>query len=272
MKRTRQARLNFSSYALAPTSKKQGREELSSKRMESPKFSECRRLLDNIKHIMENRRSNKKSIVPISKGYKMNQDGSSWIIHAKEYMKSSDLISFEKLWDMHPKERKYIGILYGKPAFENRFSQSYGVSYNYSGYKEATGTQCPITDDPILTNLIDEIGKIVDECRGPYNGCLTNWYLPEHYLSPHADDEKQLKPDDPIFSLSWGGPRRFVVKPKKGQEMCCSEVDILVGDGDLVVMGGSLQKTHNHEIPRWRKTKDTQTNKRINWTVRAFKY
>jgi alkylated DNA repair dioxygenase AlkB len=47
-------------------------------------------------------------------------------------------------------------------------------------------------------------------------------------------------------------------------------VDLLLKDGDLVVMGGACQKTHKHEVPALRKTKDPPSANRINWTVRAF--
>jgi len=78
-----------------------------------------------------------------------------------------------------------------------------------------------------------------------------------------------MNPDAPIFSLSWGGPRRFVLKPKKNVVGIAR--DFVLRDGDLLVMGGTTQKTHKHEVPKWRKTKDHfLPGKRINWTLRAF--
>mmetsp|Transcript_20422 Transcript_20422/g.29115 ORF Transcript_20422/g.29115 Transcript_20422/m.29115 type:complete len:111 (-) Transcript_20422:961-1293(-) len=98
--------------------------------------------------------------------------------------------------------------------------------------------------------------------------------MPEHTIASHSDDERSMKNQSPIFSLSWGGPRRFVVRPKttsSNKYSNCSCADITLHSGDLLVMGGSLQQTHTHEIPKWRKTKDLYVpTRRINWTVRAF--
>jgi hypothetical protein len=103
----------------------------------------------------------------------------------------------------------------------------------------------------------------------------TRRYEPEHNIAAHADDESSMRHNAPIFSISWGGPRRFVVKPiiRKGgtRSNGATDADILIRDGDLVVMGGTLQQTHKHEVPPWRKTKDTFiARRRINWTVRSF--
>jgi len=51
--------------------------------------------------------------------------------------------------------------------------------------------------------------------------------------------------------------------------------DILVKDGDLIVMGGDMQLTHEHEVPRLRQSdtfngRSAQVPGRINITVRAF--
>jgi len=232
----------------------------------SPKFLECHEIMKNIIDL------NDSAVTAGScSAWKMNQDGSSWILHVSGYKKASSQKVFQSSWAMHPEEKKYLGKLYGKPCYENRYSQSYGsIAYSYSGYREEKNDTRPISDDPILSELVHDINKVVSSKRGPYNGCLTNWYLPEHSIAAHADDEKQLKSESPIFSLSWGGPRRFLVKPKKNCKYAYKR-EFLVEDGDLLVMGGILQITHKHEVPKWRKTKDPYVpGPRINWTVRAF--
>jgi len=116
--------------------------------------------------------------------------------------------------------------------------------------------------------------------KEPYNGCLQNWYLPEHSIGLHADDQRAMKPVIPIFSLSWGGPRRFLFRAKSAYlsgtaqpspiTATAAKVELLLRDGDLLVMGGTCQKTHKHEVPKLRKTMDLPTSRRINWTIRAF--
>lgn len=115
----------------------------------------------------------------------------------------------------------------------------------------------------------------------PYNGCLQNWYTQDDTIGLHADDEKSMRTQYPIFSLSWGGPRRFLFRPKvtkkkssnntsKKQQPALGVVDLLIEDGDLLLMGGTCQQTHKHEVPKVRNTKDPPSANRINWTVRAF--
>ena len=111
----------------------------------------------------------------------------------------------------------------------------------------------------------------------------------------HADDERSLYQDYPILSLSWGGTRRFLFRRKqppppskqkedhnkKGGNATTKHgkrenneeavVELWLEDGDLLVMGGTCQKTHKHEVPKWRPTKDPPTSNRINWTLRAFR-
>ena len=61
-----------------------------------------------------------------------------------------------------------------------------------------------------------------------------------------------------------------IVKGRRAAKSALS-ADLLIRDGDLLVMGGTLQQTHKHEVPSWRKTKDHFVPKRrINWTVRSF--
>ena len=104
---------------------------------------------------------------------------------------------------------------------------------------------------------------------GPYNAVLMNWYEPDHTIGSHADDESNLEADLPIFSYSAGGTRRFCFHPKAGGALV---LDLLLESGDLLVMGGAMQQTHKHSVPKIRKNLDTFVPRnRINFTVRAFK-
>ena len=103
-----------------------------------------------------------------------------------------------------------------------------------------------------------------------YNGCLVNWYEPHHTIGLHADDEKELDNNFPIMSLSWGGPRRFLVRPKNTTAHYNNKVtDILLKDGDWIVMGGKCQEEFKHEVPKLRKC-DGPSSQRISWTIRKM--
>ena len=75
-------------------------------------------------------------------------------------------------------------------------------------------------------------------------------------------------------SLSWGGPRRFLFRARDDSPFPCvskkTPHEVMLRDGDLLVMGGLCQQTHKHEVPAVRKTKDPAPTPRINWTIRAF--
>jgi hypothetical protein len=111
-----------------------------------------------------------------SKIIELSSDGDSWIVHISNYNTPSLKCNlFEEMWQKHPKNRKCLGRLFGgkKDCFENRYSQSYGLPFSYSGYKDDTPR--PIEDDPVLMELIADINSSVRKNRGPYNGCLVNW-------------------------------------------------------------------------------------------------
>jgi hypothetical protein len=122
------------------------------------------------------------------------------------------------------------------------------------------------TTDTSITNVSPRVAETNTQ-YAPYNACLQNWYTPDDTIGLHADNESIHVAGWPIFSLSWGGPRRFVLRPRDSKSATMHE--IWLQSGDLLVMGGTCQATHKHEVPKMRK-KDPVTTDRINWTIRAF--
>jgi hypothetical protein len=108
-----------------------------------------------------------------------------------------------------------------------------------------------------------------------YNACLVNWYKPEHSIGLHSDDEASMDHmvnDFPIVSLSWGGPRRFLLRPKPKTTNALQRItELVVQSGDLIVMGGKCQVEFKHEVPRLRKC-DGIVDNRISWTIRKMKH
>ena len=107
---------------------------------------------------------------------------------------------------------------------------------------------------------------------------LVNWYADgSHYIGAHSDDETQLADSAPIFSLSWGASRRFRMlpkteRPRKGEAPLWEtdgpreKLTLELGDGDLLVMGGTCQKTHKHDVPKT----GNLVGRRVNATFRTF--
>jgi alkylated DNA repair dioxygenase AlkB len=197
----------------------------------------------------------------------LTENGDSWYLLKRQWWSSKKTASFDAEWNRHPTEKHKLK-LYGKVVEENRWSRSWGRSYAYSG---SINTGRPVQEaSSMVSTLIDEVNALAAglvPAESSYNACLQNWYEPEHTIGLHADDERCHCGDCPIFSLSWGGTRRFLFRSRQSRNICAG---LYLKDGDLLVMGGSCQQTHTHEIPRWRKTKDPPTANRINWTVRAF--
>lgn len=72
-------------------------------------------------------------------------------------------------------------------------------------------------------------------------GCRFNSLLLNHYrdgsdkLDWHADDERELNPEQPIASLSLGAARTFRLKPKDASMEVNIPLSFELGQGDLLV-------------------------------------
>lgn len=62
----------------------------------------------------------------------------------------------------------------------------------------------------------------------------------------HGDYVARKLPNALVATLSVGAPRRFLLRPSGGGK----SVGLSLGWGDLIVMGGSCQRTFQHSIPK----------------------
>eukprot|EP01137_Pigoraptor_chileana_P004986 Opistho-2@2763 len=82
-----------------------------------------------------------------------------------------------------------------------------------------------------------------------FNSCLLNEYRNgSQYIGFHADDEKDLGENRMVATVSLGGARDFVLKPKKSEGEKTTK--ILLESGSLVVMAGECQRLYHHSIPK----------------------
>jgi len=117
-----------------------------------------------------------------------------------------------------------------------------GASYMYSG---STFEPQPWT--PQLSELLVQLRTSV----GAFNSVLANYYRDgSDSVGFHADDEPELGPASPddvlIASVSLGAKRRFVMKRKDGSD----KREFMLGGGDLLVMGGDIQRHWVHSVPK----------------------
>jgi alkylated DNA repair dioxygenase AlkB len=62
----------------------------------------------------------------------------------------------------------------------------------------------------------------------------------------HGDTVARKLPNALVATLSLGGPRRFLLRPAGGGKSRA----LSLGMGDLLVMGGSIQRTWQHSVPK----------------------
>jgi alkylated DNA repair dioxygenase AlkB len=96
-----------------------------------------------------------------------------------------------------------------------------------------------------------------------FNGVLANLYRSERDgMGYHADDEPELGPSPLVASLSFGAPRRFVVRARRG----AARHALWLGPGSLLVMAGTMQHEFVHALPKQR----APAGPRINLTFRRI--
>jgi alkylated DNA repair dioxygenase AlkB len=68
-----------------------------------------------------------------------------------------------------------------------------------------------------------------------------------HSVAWHGDRLPKELPDPIVVLVSLGEPREFLLRPKHGG---ASRTFIMPGRGDLLVTGGSTQRTWDHCVPQ----------------------
>ncbi|MCE3277861.1 MAG: oxidoreductase, 2OG-Fe(II) oxygenase family protein [Bacteroidetes bacterium] len=149
-------------------------------------------------------------------------------------------------------------ILYGKHIITSRKVAWYGdkpFNYTYSGTtKQAL---------PWIKEL-EEIKELIEIKTGEtFNSCLLNLYHNgDEGMAWHSDDEKALKKNAAIASLSLGAERKFSFKHKQTKE----SRSIILEHGSLLVMAGETQINWTHRLPPTKLVKKA----RINLTFRTM--
>jgi alkylated DNA repair dioxygenase AlkB len=135
--------------------------------------------------------------------------------------------------------------LFGKVVLQPRLSRFYadeGVSYVYSN-QEFRGEEW--TDE--LAELNQTIQKETDES---FNSALVNYYRDGNdSMGLHADNEPELGKNPMIASMNFGASRKMVFRRNGIKE----KFEVILNNGDLLLMSGSLQHYWKHEIPKQRK-------------------
>jgi len=97
---------------------------------------------------------------------------------------------------------------------------------------------------PVVRELVDSLSR---RYRITLDQLSAGWYRDGHdSVAYHGDRIARERPRSVVATVSLGGARRFSIRPKGGGETHTFSL----GHGDLVVMGGSCQRTWEHAIPK----------------------
>jgi len=108
-------------------------------------------------------------------------------------------------------------------------------------YSNITRTALPWTPELLALKRITE-----ERTKEKFNSCLLNLYHSGNEgMSWHSDDEKDLKEDGAIASLSFGEERKFSFKHKETKE----KVSLTLENGSLLIMKGATQEFWLHSLP-----------------------
>ncbi len=132
------------------------------------------------------------------------------------------------------------GVLFGKPYVTGRKVAWYGDepwNYGYSGEEKLALPWI----EPLL-RMKKRVEAVVGE---KFNSCLLNLYHDgSEAMGWHSDDERVLREGAAIASVSLGAERKFAFRHKETRE----KVDLMLGNGSLLVMRGETQKCWHHCI------------------------
>jgi alkylated DNA repair dioxygenase AlkB len=185
-------------------------------------------------------------------------DGESWI--EQGLIPSHPPLSV--LWELHPVEFGAVRIM-GREIPTPRWQQSYDRAYWYSGMLHEAP---PLP--PAFQPFKNWVNTLFDR-QWTFNQTLINWYENgHHYIGPHSDDTRQLVNASPIVSISLGQPRLFRIRKKNNKE---NVLDLEMPNGTYVVMGGKMQESFTHEVPKVQGKKGEALGHRVNITFRCFK-
>jgi alkylated DNA repair dioxygenase AlkB len=97
---------------------------------------------------------------------------------------------------------------------------------------------------PVLAELLD---VVAERYQRPFDSIGLNFYRDgRDSVAWHGDRVRHQQIDPVVVIVSVGAPRPFLLRPRGGG----SSVPYLLGQGDLLVMGGATQHDWEHSVPK----------------------
>lgn len=172
------------------------------------------------------------------------------IANAHQLMKWQKSLSSDVQWNNDTIK------MFGKTIITKRQTAWYGddeLEYKYSGVTRVAKK---------WTKTLLEIKYLVEEiCEERFNSCLLNKYQNgSTSMGWHSDNEKELKDEGIIASVSLGQTRKFLFKHNRSD----LKVELMLHHGSLLQMKGAIQKNWKHSLPIMKNVAE----ERINLTFR----
>lgn len=182
----------------------------------------------------------------------------AWLRYAPAFLDAAsadgllDALLAEIRWEQHHVR------LFGRTVPSPRLScwiGDAGSAYTYSGVRQEPR--------PWPCSLLPLRDRLRTACGTAFNSALANLYRDGgDAMGWHSDDEPELGAEPLIASLSLGGTRRFLLRPRSGGGRLC----LALAHGSLLLMGGDCQQLYRHALPRTRR----DVAPRINLTFRRI--
>lgn len=155
----------------------------------------------------------------------------AWVDHAPRWLEGADVL-FDELLRVAPWQSRVVHM-YDRKVAEPRLTARWSLEEGEIAL-------------PILADIAEVLGRRY-QVRFTSVGC--NLYRDgSDSVAWHGDRVARDLPEATIAIVSLGHARRFRLRPKGGGVSLQYEL----GGGDLLVMGGSCQRTWDHAVPKVR--------------------
>jgi alkylated DNA repair dioxygenase AlkB len=157
-------------------------------------------------------------------------DETAWVDHVAGWLDGADAL-FDDLMRATPWEAT-TQELYGKIVVTPRLVARWSTP----------------EDIRALPAVIERMrALLVQRYKRPFDSVGANLYRDGRDSVAWHGDHIPLRIVDPaVATVSLGNPRRFLMRPREGK----TALSLSLGMGDLVVMGGSSQRTWLHTVPK----------------------
>lgn len=165
----------------------------------------------------------------------------AWVDHAPGWLRGAGTL-FEWLLEHAPWQTS-TQTIYDRTVVTPRLVASFGRD----------GAAVPPALEAIRRALADRYARDFDSVGANLyrNG--------QDSVAWHGDRIARTVKDPLVATVSLGHPRRFLLRPRGG----ATELSLQPGTGDLIVMGGTSQRTWQHTVP-----KAASAGPRISVTIR----